>query len=703
MYFGADYHPEHWVHPYAGTPEQPESRWKRDIELMLAAGINVVRMGEFVWGLCEPREGIFAFDWLRRGMDMLGEAQIKVVLGTPTAAPPLWLTRKHPHILPLDERGLPLREGSRQACCLNSDLYWDYSKKIVRAMAQALGDHPQLIAWQIHNNIGAHSLLPSFNEETQRDWHAWLKAKYENIDRLNDLMGTRFWSQVVTDWAEVPMPMLAPAPHNPALLLDWKRFSSDTIVAFIRMQADVLRELTHHAPVTTNMRAFGQYLDLFDVAAALDFASLNSNATIKSRSAENACEVDFIRSLKKTGVKIPGADEGFWVIEQKAGHVNWQDVNSLVRPGVVRLFTYQTISRGATGVLYFFWRQPRIGPEKFYGGILTHNGRGDNRVFQEIAQIGYELRRLAPVLQGTKVVAETCILYSHENDWHLSLPRQPNKHFNLRDHVQLFHSALHDRNIPVDFARPGEDLSQYKLVIAPSLSLLAGGDADALKLYVQNGGTLVATCNTGLVDEYHMAAETGFPHDLTDLFGLEVTEFDPLPPEEENHLAFKGNFHPSHLHTAKLWCDVIEPNGCEVLATFTRDFYAGRPAMTLNEYGLGKAVYIGMTSQQGFYYDLVSWLRNLCGMHPLLKVPDTVEVSMRQKDARKIFFLLNHQSTPVRITFYKPMHDFLTERTFSGNYDLPPHGVLVLDEQVSDRPADVPPRRVEAAAGALKN
>jgi beta-galactosidase len=408
---------------------------------------------------------------------------------------------------------------------------------------------------------------------------------------------------------------------------------------------------------------------------------VDSNATIKSRSAENACEIDIMRSLKKEDVKTPDGDAGFWVIEQKAGHVNWQDVNSLVRPSVVRLFTYQVLSRGASGVLYFFWRQPRIGSEKFYGGVLTHDGRGDNRVYKEISQIGEEVKLLSPVLKGTKVVAETCILYTHENEWSLKQPMQPNKHFKLRDHIQLFHSALHDRNIPVDFARPTEDLSKYKLVIAPSLSLLAGGEADRLKLYVQNGGTLVATFNTGLLDEHHIASDTGFPHDMTDLFGLEVLEFDPLPPGEENHLTFKGAFPTSHLHPARLWCDVIEPKGCQVLAVYAKDFYAGRPAITMNNFGLGKAVYVGTMSHQYFYYDLVVWLRQTCNLFPLLKVPDTVEVSMRQKEDMKLYFLLNHQNSPVRIQFYKPMHDFLTGNTFTGNYDLPPHGVLVLDEQ----------------------
>ncbi len=680
MHFGTDYYPEHWVYPYAGTATEPEGNWEKDAELMVAAGINVVRMGEFTWGLCEREEGKYDFEWLRRAMDVMGKHGIQVVLGTPTAAPPIWMARKYPEILPLDEQGLPLREGTRRACCLNSNVYWDFSQKVVRAMATALGQHPQLIAWQIDNGLGAHFSEFSFNEQTRRDWHAWLKAKYETIERLNDMMGLRHWAQIVTDWEQVPMPMAAPTLHNPALMLDWMRFSSDTILAFVRMQAEALHELTPNCPVTTNLRALQRRFDHFDVAEVLDFVAVDSNAAIKSKSSELACDLDMLRSLKKTGIRTPGGDSGFWVIEQKAGQVNWQDVNSLVRPQVVRLFTYQLISRGASGVCYFRWRQSRIGTEKFYGAMLPHNGRKDSRTYQEISQIGDELKLLAPTLQGTKVVADVCILYSHDNDWAMQHPMQPNKHFNLREHIQLFYNGLHHRNVSVDFARPTEDLSRYKLVIAPSLHLMAGGEADLLKLYVQNGGTLVATFNTGLVDEHHMAPDSGYPHDLTDLFGMEVQEFDPLPPGEENHITFKGAFPTSHLHPGKLWCDIIEAKGCQVLATFAKDFYAGRPAMTMNSFGLGKAIYIGTMSHQPFYDDLTVWLRQMCNLMPLLKVPDTVEVSMRQKDHTRIYFLLNHQNSPVRIQFYKPMHDFLTGSTVAGNYDLPPHGVLVLDE-----------------------
>jgi beta-galactosidase len=367
-------------------------------------------------------------------------------------------------------------------------------------------------------------------------------------------------------------------------------------------------------------------------------------------------------------------------MEQKAGNVNWQEVNALVRPGVLRMFTYQLISRGAEAVLYFRWRQPRFGSEQFHGAVLTHAAHEDSRVYMEVAQIGEELKLLAPAIKDTQVKPEICILFSHENEWSLQYPLQPNRHFKLREHIQLFYNALHDRNMLVDFARPIEDLSPYRLVIAPSLHLLSEGEADRLKLYVQNGGTLISTFNTGLVNGSHMAPVTGYPNNLTDLFGLEVLEFDTLPPGEENHITFKGTFPTTHLHPARIWCDLIEPKECQILASYAKDFYSGRPAMTLNTFGLGKAIYIGTQSHQHFYFDLVTWIRQLCGLHPLLKVPENIEVCMRQKEGSNLHFLLNHQKSSVRVQFYKPMHDFLTGANVVGSHELPGHGVLVLDE-----------------------
>jgi beta-galactosidase len=688
MYFGVDYYPEHCVFPYGGDAENPEAAWEQDAELMAKSGFNVVRIGEFSWGLCEPEEGKYDFEWLRRVMDVMGNYDIKVVLGTPTAAPPVWLARKHPEILPLDEQGLPKNEGTRRAVCLSSDVFWDYSKKIVTAMAKALGDHPQLVAWQIDNAIGGNDTEFSFNEATREEWHLWLQAKYKTVGKLNELLGLRFWGQTVTSFDDVPMPKRAPTVHNPALLLDWNRFSSDTMVQFVRMQSEILHELSSQ-PVTVTMRAFYRNYDHFDMAEAVDFVSIESNVALRSKIAELACDIDMIRSLKKSDVVTPDGDTGFWAMEQKAGQADWQDAKSAMRPGVLRLFTYQLISRGASGILYFRWHTPRIGPEKFRTGILRHCA-DSSRVLKEISQVGEELKLLAPAIKGTKVAADVCILYTHDNEWALQQPIQPNNHFNLREHIQLIYNALHDRNIQVDFARPTDGLGKYKIVFAPSMQLLADGDCDRLKLYVQNGGTLVSTFNTGLVNQNHISPDSHYPGNLTDLFGLEVQEYDPIGATDENHLTFKGAFPTSHLHPAKIWCDIIEPTTCQVLAVFAKDFYAGRPAMTMNTFGLGKAIYIGTMSHQHFYNDLVGWLRQLCSLQPLLKVPENIEVSMREKEGTRVFFLLNYQNSPVRIQFYKPMHDFLTGNTFSGNYDLPPHGVLVLDEHPELKTSGVP-------------
>lgn len=687
MYYGVSYHPEQWVYPYGGTPEHPEAAWEQDIEWMQSAGINVVRMGEFAWGLCEPEEGQFDFGWLGRVMDLLGKAGIKVVLATPTAAPPIWLTQKHPDILPVDERGLVKREGTRHAVCLASDKYWEYSRRIVEQMAKALGPHPQLIAWQIDNGVGGNFTEASFNEDARREWHLWLENKYETIERLNNLMGLRHWGQNVTSWKQVPMPMRAPTAHNPALVLDWRRFCSDIIVGFVKMQADLLHQLTPQCPVTTNLRPLLHRFDHFDLAEVIDFISIESHAVLKPKPSGMACEIDMLRSLKKADIRTPDGDAGFWVMEQKAGSVNWQEVHALMRPGMLRLFSYQLMARGAEAIVFFRWRQPRFGGEQFHGAVMPHRACATARVFKEVDQLGDEMKLLSPTLKHSRVAAEVCLLYTHDNEWALQQATHRNQFFNLREHIQLFYNALHERNLAVDFARPTEDLSRYKLVLAPSLHLLAGGEADRLKLYVQNGGTLVATFNTGLVDEYHQVPDTGYPHDLTDLFGLEVVEFDHLPPGEENHLTFKGAFPASHMHPARLWCDLIEPGDCQVIASYAKDFYAGRPAMTLHPFGLGKAIYIGTQSHAHFYTDLVTWLRQMCNLHPPLRVPDNIELCQRQKDDANLYFLLNHQNSPVRVQFYKPMHDSLTGNAISGNYDLPPRGVLVLDEPLEAKPA----------------
>jgi len=247
--------------------------------------------------------------------------------------------------------------------------------------------------------------------------------------------------------------------------------------------------------------------------------------------------------------------------------------------------------------------------------------------------------------------APVAILYTYDNQWATELAmRRHLPPVALHPHIRLFYDALYEKNITADFIRPLDNLSKYRLIIAPSLHLLSGAEADAIKLYVQNGGVVIGTCNTGLVNEHHIAPDQGYPLELTDLFGLEVLEFDVLSPEEENHLIFKGGFPASQMHPAKYWCDIIEPKDCEIIATFASSFYAGRPAITINSFGMGKAIYIGTVSHRPFYVDLVRWLRELCDLQPPIKVPNQVEVTLRESGEKRVYVLINKSDSPAKIT-----------------------------------------------------
>lgn len=680
MHVGVSYHPELWVHPPVGSQQDPEAHWREDAKLMVDAGVSVVRLGARCWGTCEPSDGNFEFGWLQRAMDILAEHGLKVVLVTPTAVPPPWLIQKHPEIL--HPHTTAVRKHPSETCtvCLNSDVYWDLAKRIVTQMANALGKHPNLIAWQIDNVHGDQRLELSFNEDSKRDWHFWLEAKYETIERMNNLLGLRWSGQIVRDWKQVPVPAQPQPTYNPALELDWTRFCSDTIVQFVKMQADVLREITPDIPITTAIPASGTKVDHFDLADVVDFVSGTIEPDDTETAVDSAIHLDRIRSLKRAGGKCPANLPGFWVILEHPSRARHGQIHAPLRPGLLRTLAYQCIGHGANTVVFMPWRQPRIGPEKFLGGVLPHHVRRENRTYREVAQLGEEFKLLAPALKNTTINAQVAILYTFDNQWATDLARFHSKHLLQDQHIRLFYEAFHEKNIPVDFARPLDDLARYKLVIAPSLHLLAGAEADALKLYVQNGGVLVTTCNTGLVDEHHMAPETGFPMEITDLLGLEVLEFDLLGPDEENHLIFKGEFPASQMHPGRHWCDVIEPKDCEVLATFASSFYAGRPAMTMNRYGLGRAIHIGTVSHRPFYHDLVKWLRELCNIQPTIKTPEAVEICIRESQDSRIYIVINRGEAPARIQFIGRMEDLITGAAIAGTYDLPPFGVLVAKE-----------------------
>jgi len=263
---GVCYYPEHW----------PESWWADDARRMVEAGISYVRIGEFAWSRYEPERGTFNWGWLDRAIEILGKAGLKVVLGTPTCTPPKWLVDEHPEMIPIDEQGRPRGFGSRRHYTFSSQAYFEESRRIVEILAQRYGKNAYIDGWQTDNEYGCHDTILSWGPEDLKGFRNWLRRTYQSPDQLNEAWGNAFWSMDVTSFDQVILPNLAVTETNPAAKLDFWRFQSDQVVAYNRMQCDIIRAHSPGRWITHNMMGFFNEFDHWAVGDDLDLASWDS-------------------------------------------------------------------------------------------------------------------------------------------------------------------------------------------------------------------------------------------------------------------------------------------------------------------------------------------------------------------------------------------------------------------------------------------
>lgn len=368
--FGADYYPEHW----------DEERLELDARLMHDMGIDVVRMAEFAWSKLEPENGVFRFDWLDNAINILAKYNIRVVLGTPSAAPPAWIVDEIPDVLPVDSDGRVRGFGGRHHVCQSNESYREYVKRIVTEMAHHYRNNPAVTGWQIDNELGnSHNDL-CHCKSCRRRFQKWLESKYKTIDRLNREWGTAFWSQSYNNFEQISTPMITPNSHNPSLLLDWKRFHSDLITEFMQFQVDILREICPNHFITHNLMGFFNLVDYFKLSQNLDFVSHDQypmgyfdNPQPMKEPSVLAADLDLMRSLKK---------KTFWIMEQQAGPTGWEILGRTPRPGQLALWTAQSIAHGADTVVFFRWRTCAFGTEEYWHGILPHSGNPGRRYYE---------------------------------------------------------------------------------------------------------------------------------------------------------------------------------------------------------------------------------------------------------------------------------------------------------------------------------
>lgn len=664
--FGVDYYPEHW----------PEQRWPLDAQWMREAGFNTVRLAEFAWSKLEPQPGQFDFQWLDRAIEILEEQDIQVVLGTPTASPPPWVMSLYPDAFLVMADGRRMTYGNRREYCPSHPGYRERSRLIIEAMARHYADHPAVIGWQIDNEFGdrCHCDL------CRRHFQIWLQQKYGALEALNRAWGTIFWSHVYTEWSQIPAPLDTAAPrdhgsHNPGLALDYFRFLSDVYVDFQREQVQILRQ---HCPkhfVTHNLMGFRyDKLNYFDLSIDLDFVTWDNYRRMQWTLGQPVIpSTAALAHATMRGLK----GKNFWVMEQQAGPGGWQIVSESPRPGELRLWAYQSIAHGADGIIFFRWRTARFGTEEYWHGLLDHHGEPGRR-YAEIKAMGAEVAAVGETIDGSEVRADVAMILSYDSRFAFQIQAN-NPGFHYATHFHDIYQTFHRRQVPVDIVSPDADLSGYRLVVAPALHVLPESVADNLKRYVAMGGLLVVTARSGVKDKHNAVVDQKLPGLLAEVCGVAVEEYISLAPGEENGIAFAdpGIDTPQRV-PASIWCDLLEPQGAEVVACYTADFFAGRAAVTRNHFGRGQAVYVGTLSAP-IYEALCPLLLEWAGVEPLLAAPPGVEVTARWRNDQRLLFILNHTSQPQTVQLEGQYLDLLQQqKTIRGATTLDPYGVLIL-------------------------
>jgi beta-galactosidase len=499
----------------AWYPEQlPESHWEADLALMEVAHLHVVRVGEFAWSTEEPSEGHFDLDWLERAVRLAGKHHIAVVIGTPTDAPPAWLTTDHPETLRVDATGRRAEHGARRQFNYANPLYRRYSAEIVERLARRFGRDPNVIGWQIGNEITDES----FDPETRRQFQDWLERRYLTLGALNSAWTTSYWSQTYDRWSEIPLPANG---GNPGLLIEHKHFVSDTWRDFLHVQVDAIRRYGDPRQfITTNIGGLGwsDNFDHYEVMRELDLASWDDYVGQGHLNvARNGFMHDFVRGWKRAN---------FWVMETQPGSVNWAPVNNTLDPGETRAMAWQAIGHGADAVLYWQWRSALNGQEQYHGAIAGPDG-GPLPIYEEIGKLGADLERAGSALEGTSPTAEVALLHSYDSRWAIDF--QPHD----RDYDQLevmldFYRPLREHRVSVDVVNADVALNQYKLVMAPSLNVISPALGEKLLAYVRGGGHLLLGPRSGMKDEHNSLNVERQPGPLVDALGGRVEQYYAL-------------------------------------------------------------------------------------------------------------------------------------------------------------------------------
>jgi beta-galactosidase len=656
LIYGGDYNPEQW----------PREVWHEDVRLMREARVNLVSLGVFAWASVEPENGVYEFDWLDTVMDLLHENGIAVNLATPTAVPPTWLVREHPEILPIMPDGQPFGFGSRLHYDPSSPIYRHYAARITRVLAQRYSFHPALAMWHISNEYGP----TAYNKQSSVHFREWLQSRYDDIEALNDAWSTRFWGQRYTDWSQIDVPEVPRSWSNPARRLDFKRFTSDALLECFIAERDIVRSVRGDVPVVTNFMRFYRNADYWRWAAEEDAAALDiyPNPEHADSHVSAAFHFDLFRSLK--------GGRPWLLMEQAASSVSQWKLNIVKEPGRMRLGSLQAVARAADSVMFFQWRASVGGQERFHSAMLPHSGPG-SRTFREVVALGEELERLGEVA-GTTSRAEIAILFDWNGWWGLEeMHGLPRNDFSYPDTVMRHYAPLFAAHLAVDVVNTTTALAGYKVLVVPNAYLIDEEGAANIATFVKNGGTVVMSFFSGVVDESNRVRPNGYPGAFRELIGARIDEYWPARDGERFDVELAGS---GRAGTSTWWREDIRLESGTAVATYRGGLLDGRPAVVRNVYGAGTVTYLATLLDDDAFSSVLLDAVSAAGVdNPFAGVPAHVECAIRFGDDAEFVFLLNHSGDEAAaVPLAAGGRDLLTGEAVADVVTIPPLGAAVI-------------------------
>lgn len=634
IWYGGDYNPEQW----------DKEIMNEDLRMFKLSGIDVATLNVFSWALSQPNEDTYDFAWLDEIIDRLYENGTYVCLATSTGAHPAWMARKYPDVLRVDFEGRKRKFGGRHNSCPNSPTYRKYSERIAEKLAERYKDHPAVLIWHVSNEYGGYC----YCDHCADGFRNWLQKRYTTLETLNKVWNTGFWGHTFYDWEEIVPPNALSEEWGvdntnfQGISLDYRRFMSDSLLDCYKLEYNAIKKHTPDLPVTTNLMGLYKELDYFKWAKHLDVVSWDNYPSLNTPISLTAMTHDLMRGLKQ--------GQPFMLMEQTPSQQNWQPYNSLKRPGVMKLWSYQAVAHGADTVLFFQLRRSVGACEKYHGAVIEHVGHEHTRVFRECAELGSELQKLSDSLLDTRIKARVAIVFDWENRWAIELSSGPTVALKYVDEVHKYYDALFQQNIQADLIGTDTDLSDYDIVIAPVLYMVKKGYAKRVEDFVRSGGTFLTTFFSGIVNENDIVSLGGYPGELREVLGIWAEEIDALFPDQSNQIVLTETCGAlSGEYQCGLLCDLIHSEGAEIKAVYGSDFYQGMPALTVNNFGAGQAWYVATSPEPSF---LQGFLANLCKEKgitaPIPPVPG-VEISQRTNENETYLFILNHNDQSVNV------------------------------------------------------